>query len=61
MKNNNVHNPLFHVTKRGALPWYVTWAIRGAALLLALVLCGIITSLVTGEDPIAVYGATCGR
>ena len=57
MKNNNVHNPLFHVTKRGALPWYVTWAIRGAALLLALVLCGIITSLVTGEDPIAVYGA----
>ncbi|MBR6353792.1 MAG: ABC transporter permease [Oscillospiraceae bacterium] len=54
--NNKVRSPLFHVAKRAALPWYKTWAIRGAALLLALVLCGVITSLVTGEDPIAVYG-----
>jgi len=55
--NNKTRSPLFHVAKRAALPWYKTWAIRGAALLLALVLCGVITSLVTGEDPIAVYGA----
>ena len=55
--NNKVRSPLFHVAKRAALPWYKTWAIRGAALLLALILCGVITSLVTGEDPIAVYGA----
>ena len=55
--NNKTRSPLFHVAKRAALPWYKTWAIRGAALLLALVLCGVITSLVTGENPIAVYGA----
>ena len=55
--NNKVRTPLFHVSKRGALPWYLTWAIRGASLLLALVLCGVITSLVTGEDPIQVYVA----
>ena len=55
--NNKQHTPLFHVAKRAALPWYKTWAIRGSALLLALVLCGVITSLVTGEDPFAVYGA----
>ena len=55
--NNKTKTPLFHVSKRPALPWYKTWAIRGAALLLALVLSGIITSLVTGEDPFAVYGA----
>ena len=55
--NKKTKSPLFHVAKRGALPWYKSWAIRGAALLLALVVCGVITSLVTGEDPIAVYSA----
>ena len=55
--NKKTKSPLFHVAKRGALPWYKSWGIRGAALLLALVVCGVITSLVTGEDPIAVYGA----
>ena len=55
--NKKTKTPLFHVSKRPALPWYKTWAIRGAALLLALVLNGIITSLVTGEDPFAVYAA----
>ena len=55
--NKKTKTPLFHVAKRAALPWYKVWAIRGAALLLALVLCGVITSLVTGENPIAVYGA----
>ena len=55
--NNKTHTPLFHVSKRAALPWYESWGIRGAALLLALVLCGVITTLVTGQDPIAVYGA----
>ena len=54
---NNTRTPLFHVAKRGALRWYQSWAIRGAALLLALVLCGIITSFVTGQDPLAVYAA----
>ena len=55
--NKKTKSPLFHVAKRGALPWYKSWGIRGAALLLALVVCGVITSLVTGEDPIAVDGA----
>ena len=55
--NNRVHNPLFHVTKRGALPWYVAWGIRGGSLILALLACALVTTLVTGEDPIQVYVA----
>ena len=55
--NNKQRNPLFHISKRAALPWYRTWAIRGGALLLAMVLCGVITSLVTGENPFQVYAA----
>ena len=53
--NNKTHTPLFHVVKREALPWYKSWAIRGGAVLLALLVCGVITTLVTGEDPIQVY------
>ena len=55
--NNKTKTPLFHVAKRGALRWYQAWAIRGAAILLALIVCGVITSLVTGENPFAVYAA----
>ena len=55
--NKNDRAPLFHVAKRGALPWYQAWAIRGAALILALILCGIITSLVTKLNPLSVYAA----
>ena len=55
--NNKTRTPLFHVSKRGLLPWYKTWAIRAAALLLALVSCGVITSLVTGQNPVQVYAA----
>ena len=47
--NNRPREPLFHITKRGTLRWYQAWAIRGGALLLALIVCGIITSSVTGE------------
>ena len=53
--NNKTRTPRFHVARRAALPWYKSWAIRGSAVLLALLLCGVITTLVTGEDPIAVY------
>ena len=55
--NNKTHTPLFHVSKRGLLPWYKTWAIRGAGLLLALLACGLITTLVTGQNPVQVYAA----
>ena len=47
--------PLFHIVKRGDLPWYLTWCIRAAAILLALVCCGLISTLVTSEDPIQIY------
>ena len=53
--NSNTKTPLFHVSKRGVLPWYQSWAIRGAALIAALVMCAVVTMLVTGENPISIY------
>ena len=55
--NNKSQTPLFHIAKRGVLPWYASWGIRGGAILLALVVCGVVTSLVTGENPFQVYAA----
>ena len=42
------------------MPWYQTWLVRGAAVVLALLLCSAIMMLVTGLNPIEVY-ATMGK
>lgn len=47
--------PLFHIVKRDALPWWHSLAIRICSVLAALVLCAIITVILTGDNPIAIY------
>ena len=46
---------VLHISKRDNLPWYKAWAIRGAAILLAALVCGIVTAGLTGQNPLAVY------
>ena len=45
---------LFHIAKRDALPWYQAALIRGCAILLALVVCALVTMLMTGENPFSI-------
>ena len=47
---------LFHISKRDALPWYQAMLIRGGAIVLALIVCALVTTLLTGENPISIYG-----
>ena len=47
---------LFHISKRDALPWYQALLIRGGAIILALIVCALVTMLLTGENPISIYG-----
>ena len=47
--------PLIHISKRSVLPWYAAWAIRGGALVAALLVSALVTMLVTGENPIRLY------
>lgn len=47
--------PLFHVVKRDALPWWQAWLIRVAAVVVALLVCAGITVLLTGENPFKIY------
>ena len=55
--NKQSKGPLVHIVKRAALPWYGAWGIRALAILLALVACALVTTVTTGENPIAVYAA----
>ena len=45
----------FHIVKREQTVWYKGLAIRAAAVLLALVVSGIVITLLTDKDPLAVY------
>ena len=51
----NKKQSLFHLAKRDALPWYKSFAIRGCAILLALIVCAVVTMLMTGENPVSIY------
>ena len=51
----NKKQSLFHIAKRDTLPWYKAALIRGGAIVLALIVCAIVTTLLTGENPIKVY------
>ncbi|MBQ2057978.1 MAG: ABC transporter permease, partial [Oscillospiraceae bacterium] len=55
--NGKTHTPLIQVSKRETLPWQKSWLIRGIAIVAALVVCALITTMLTGENPIQVYGS----
>ena len=47
--------PLFHIVKRVEMPWYFNWCIRAVAIILALVCCGLISTIVTKDNPIQIF------
>ena len=47
--------PLFHIVKRVDMPWYFSWCIRAVAIVLALVCCGLISTIVTKDNPIQIF------
>jgi simple sugar transport system permease protein len=55
--DSNAKEPLIHLTKRGAVPVRRAIAIRIFAVVIALIVCAIITGLTTGINPIEVYSS----
>lgn len=49
--------PFIHIAKRDAMPWWKSWLVRIIAILAALVVAGVVTVLLTGTNPIAVYAS----
>ena len=48
----NIHG---HIAKRGDIVWWKAWIIRVISVLLALVVCGVITIALTDIDPVNMY------
>ena len=59
MDNNSkkVHEPLFHISKRGEIIWWKAWLIRAVAVICALLFCAGVSYMLTGQDPLRIYGA----
>ena len=51
------HEPLVHITKRTSMVWWKSWIIRACAIVAALIVCALVIVLLTGINPIEVYGA----
>lgn len=49
------HEPLFHIVKRSSMIWWKSWLIRIGAVAAALIVCALITVLLTGNNPLSVY------
>ncbi|MDD7434558.1 MAG: ABC transporter permease [Peptoniphilaceae bacterium] len=47
--------PSFYVTKREAMPFWKSWLIRAISILCALIVCGIMTALITHINPLKFY------
>lgn len=52
--------PLIRISKRPAVPLRTKVVVYAVAILLALVVCGIVTTLLTGLNPTAVYATMIG-
>ena len=53
--NEKKREPFFHIVKRDALSFKKAFAIRAIAIIIALILCGVVTMITTGISPIEVY------
>ena len=53
---NKTKEPLIHISRRGLLPWYKSWAIRAGAVVVSLLVCAILSMFMTGENPLKIFG-----
>ncbi|MCQ2519693.1 MAG: ABC transporter permease [Lachnospiraceae bacterium] len=54
--SNKAKEPLFHIVKRDDTTKKKAYMVRAIAILAALIVCAIVTTLLTGANPIKVYG-----
>ncbi|MBQ1966173.1 MAG: ABC transporter permease [Clostridia bacterium] len=54
---SKTNEPLLRIVKRNGMKTWKGWLIRGAALLLALVVCALFVFAITKLNPLSVYGS----
>ncbi|MCR5788436.1 MAG: ABC transporter permease [Lachnospiraceae bacterium] len=55
MENNSPKKPLFHIVRIDYIPTSKALLIRAGAIIAALIICAVITTVFTGDDPIEIY------
>jgi len=53
--NNKTKQPLFHIIKRDDVTLKKATLVRAEAILLALIFCALVTTFLTGANPLSVY------
>ncbi len=53
--NEKKKEPLFHIVKRGDVSNAMAWKVRAIGIIVALIVCALITTILTGDNPISVY------
>ena len=48
--NGQKREPLFHIVKRSTVPSWAAWLIRIGAVVLALLVCAVVTVVITGQN-----------
>ena len=56
-KATKAHEPLVHITKRAAMPFWQSMLIRFGAVAVAFIACALVIVLITDLNPIEVYAA----
>ncbi len=51
------HESLLHISKRSEMPKKKAWGVRALAIVLALLVCSVVIVLLSGYNPLQVYGA----
>lgn len=54
-KDKNIHEPIFHITKRSSIVWWKSWIIRAIAIIFALLVCALVIVMLTHYNPVEVY------
>ncbi len=52
---SSTKQPLFHIVQRNDISKSGEWLVRIVAIIAALIVCAILTTVLTGDDPLAVY------
>ena len=47
--------PFVHISKRDTMPWQKAWAIRAGAILCAMIFMGLVSIVLTKENPFVIY------
>lgn len=57
VKEKKTRTPLFHIVKRDQLPFWKSLLVRVIAIAAALIVSGVLITLLSGKNPLQVYGS----